>query len=193
MLVLWCKEYSFPANIYLFKFNIRNTARRCKICSKLTIKTLERRQWHRSSVFYCQLWTYFTPFTSIFIADLEEVNVSWVTLLTFLAIPNIDPIDTKQSIFEDPSSGSKYTIYFPCLSVSTSTIFSFSSDTIPHTVYEDRNMFINNSLDNISSFCTLSPVTFSWPATPNLKISSKILKSNTSFTLTKQKHWCNRW
>ena len=33
-----------PANIYLFKFNNRNTRKRCKICSKLTIKTLERRQ-----------------------------------------------------------------------------------------------------------------------------------------------------
>ena len=33
-----------PANIYLFKVNNRNTRKRCKICSKLTIKTSERRQ-----------------------------------------------------------------------------------------------------------------------------------------------------
>ena len=32
------------ANIYLFKFNNRNTRKRCEICSKLTIKTPERRQ-----------------------------------------------------------------------------------------------------------------------------------------------------
>jgi hypothetical protein len=31
----------------------------------------------------------------------------------------IEPIDTRQSIFEDPSKGSKQTIYFPCFSVST--------------------------------------------------------------------------
>ena len=33
-----------PANIYLFEFNNRNTRKSCKVCSKLTIKTLERRQ-----------------------------------------------------------------------------------------------------------------------------------------------------
>ena len=39
------------ANIYLFKVNNGNTRRRCKICSKLTIKDPKRRQWHRSSIF----------------------------------------------------------------------------------------------------------------------------------------------
>ena len=34
----------FPANIYLFKDNNRNSRKRCEICSKLTIKTPERRQ-----------------------------------------------------------------------------------------------------------------------------------------------------
>ena len=32
-----------PANIQLFKVNNRNTRKRCEICSKLTIKTPERR------------------------------------------------------------------------------------------------------------------------------------------------------
>ena len=32
-----------PADIYLFKINIKNTRKRCEICSKLT-KTPERRQ-----------------------------------------------------------------------------------------------------------------------------------------------------
>ena len=32
------------ANIYLFKVNNRNTRKMCKICSKLVIKTPERRQ-----------------------------------------------------------------------------------------------------------------------------------------------------
>ena len=32
-----------PAGIYLFKVNNRNTRTRCEICSKLTIKTPERR------------------------------------------------------------------------------------------------------------------------------------------------------
>ena len=37
------KEYSFPGNIYLFKVNNRDSRKRCEICSKLTIKTPERR------------------------------------------------------------------------------------------------------------------------------------------------------
>ena len=35
---------NFLANIYLFKVNNRNTRKRYEICSKLTIKILERRQ-----------------------------------------------------------------------------------------------------------------------------------------------------
>ena len=38
------------AGTYPLKFNNRNTSARCEICPKLTIKTLERRQWHRSIV-----------------------------------------------------------------------------------------------------------------------------------------------
>ena len=33
----------YPANVYLFKVNNRNTRNRCEICSKLIIKTPERR------------------------------------------------------------------------------------------------------------------------------------------------------
>ena len=40
-----------PAGIYLLKVNNRNTGKRCKICSKLTIKTRERRHWRRSGIF----------------------------------------------------------------------------------------------------------------------------------------------
>ena len=41
----------YPANIYLFKANNRNTRKRCEICSKLTTKTPERCHWRRSGVF----------------------------------------------------------------------------------------------------------------------------------------------
>ena len=40
----------FPCN-YLFKINNENTRTWCKICPKLTLKTLERRQWRRSGLF----------------------------------------------------------------------------------------------------------------------------------------------
>ena len=35
-----------PVGIYLLKVNNRNTRRRYEICSKLTIKIPERRQWY---------------------------------------------------------------------------------------------------------------------------------------------------
>ena len=40
-----------PAGVYLLKVNNRNTRKRCEICSKLTIKTPEQRQWRRCGVF----------------------------------------------------------------------------------------------------------------------------------------------
>ena len=41
----------FPAGIYLFRVKNRNSRTICEICSKLTIKTPERRQWRYSGVF----------------------------------------------------------------------------------------------------------------------------------------------
>ena len=37
-------------DLHLFKDNDRITRKRCKICSKLTIKTPERRQWRHSTL-----------------------------------------------------------------------------------------------------------------------------------------------
>ena len=41
--VINCNIPCYPAGIYLLKVNNRNTRTRCEICSKLTIKTPERR------------------------------------------------------------------------------------------------------------------------------------------------------
>ena len=38
-------KHRHPASMYLFKVNIRNTRKRCDICSKLTIKPPERRYY----------------------------------------------------------------------------------------------------------------------------------------------------
>ena len=40
-----------PAGNHMFKVNNRNTRTRYEICSKLAVKTSERRQWCRSGVF----------------------------------------------------------------------------------------------------------------------------------------------
>ena len=42
---VWGYFRPIPSYIYLFKVNNRNTRKSCEICSKLTIKTPERRQW----------------------------------------------------------------------------------------------------------------------------------------------------
>ena len=44
-------DTSIPAGNYMFKVNNRNIKTRLEICSDLTVKTPERRQWHRSSIF----------------------------------------------------------------------------------------------------------------------------------------------
>ena len=50
---------------------------RCEICTKLTIKTPER----RLALFWClccQLWAYFTPWLSVSIVNIEQVSAGWV-------------------------------------------------------------------------------------------------------------------
>ena len=44
-----------PVGIYLLKVNNRNTATRCELFSKLTIKTPERRHWRRTGIFIVDL------------------------------------------------------------------------------------------------------------------------------------------
>ena len=49
-----------------------------KKCSKLILKTPERRHWHHSGVFIVKFWTHFTPVSRVFIVEFKQVNVSWV-------------------------------------------------------------------------------------------------------------------
>ena len=65
----------FPGNIYLFKINNRNIRGRCEICAKVTIKTPERCEWRRSSVFIVS----FEHILHLFLfVDFEQINVCWV-------------------------------------------------------------------------------------------------------------------
>ena len=54
-----------PFNIYLFKVNNSNTRERCELCSKLTIKTPERRR-HRLLFLLLTLNIFYTLFKSLF-------------------------------------------------------------------------------------------------------------------------------
>ena len=46
-----CLTRSYPVDSYMLKVNKRNIRTGCEICSKLTIKTPEQRQWRHSGVF----------------------------------------------------------------------------------------------------------------------------------------------
>ena len=51
LLILKHHLLSITAGIYLPKVNNKNARTMCEICSKLTIKTPESRQWRRSGVY----------------------------------------------------------------------------------------------------------------------------------------------
>ena len=59
-------------NRYLFKVNDRNIRKGCEICSNLTLKTPERRQW------------LLITFSTVFIVDVEKGNICWVNVLNVL-------------------------------------------------------------------------------------------------------------
>ena len=69
----------YPANIYLFKASNRNTRKRCEICSKLTLKTPERRYW----LLLLTLNIFHTFFLVFFFVNFEQVNFSWVVSTYF--------------------------------------------------------------------------------------------------------------
>ena len=56
---------------YLLKVKNGNTRIMCEICSKLTIKTPERRNWRRSGVFIVNFEH------SVFIVNFEHVIAGW--------------------------------------------------------------------------------------------------------------------
>ena len=62
-----------PAGIYLVKVNNGNTIIMCKICSKLTIKTLEQHHCRRSGVFVAN----FTPCPTASIINFKHVIAGW--------------------------------------------------------------------------------------------------------------------
>ena len=77
---------SYPANIYMFKVNNRNTKKKCGICSELTIKTPEQHHYVQNNITDIVLvslllnltsftFSAATPFSSVSIVDFKQVNV----------------------------------------------------------------------------------------------------------------------
>ena len=68
---------NFIANFYLFKVNNKDTRETCKTCSKLTLKTPERRHWNRSGVFIVN----FEHISHLFLVFLLFISC-WIKPLT---------------------------------------------------------------------------------------------------------------
>ena len=66
-----------PTNIYLLKLNNINTRNTCEICSKLTIKTSQRRSNNVFIVNYEHISNLFLVFPTV---DFKQVNVCRVSL-----------------------------------------------------------------------------------------------------------------
>ena len=71
-----------PAMMYLLKVNNRNT-KECEICSELTIKIPERRQWRDVVlvILLLNLNIFCNFFCSVSIIDFGQVNADWVKFL----------------------------------------------------------------------------------------------------------------
>ena len=77
---LWVILFSINSNsagIYLLKVNNRNTRIRCEICSKLTIKIPERRQWDRSGIFIVHFEHISHLVSTVSIVNFEHVIAGW--------------------------------------------------------------------------------------------------------------------
>ena len=63
------KLFNIPSGIYLLKVNNRNTKTRCDMCSKLTVKKPEQRQWRHSVIFIVNFDHFITPCCSTSIVN----------------------------------------------------------------------------------------------------------------------------
>ena len=68
---------TIPVDVYLFNLYDGNTRTVCEICSKLTIKTSDRRSVTSLWCFYCYLWTDFTQCFGVFIVNTAQENAGW--------------------------------------------------------------------------------------------------------------------
>ena len=89
-------KFFIPAGNYMFKVKYRNTRTSCPICSKLTIKVPERRQWCWAGK--CRLGCFWT-IKKITEKNLNDLHTSFeclfVVTINFLKIDSIKYIATE--------------------------------------------------------------------------------------------------
>ena len=70
--------FTYPVDIYVLKVNNRSTRTRCEICSKLTIKTPERRNGKAQ---FTHSFGRITPCSSASIVNFEQVIAHYAVLV----------------------------------------------------------------------------------------------------------------
>ena len=88
----WLAQSSYPASNYMLKVNDRNTIQVVKICSKLTIKTPEQRQWRYSGVFNVNFEhiSYLFLVFLVSVVNFGQVNASWVASKRQTKFPSLN-------------------------------------------------------------------------------------------------------
>ena len=71
----------YPNDNYMFKISNRRTRTRCEICSKLTVKILERRQQRRSSIFIVNFERIYYLLLVFLLLTLNMKLAAWQLLL----------------------------------------------------------------------------------------------------------------
>ena len=115
----------YQANIYLLKFNNKNTRNRSEICSELAIKIPEGRHWRRSGVFIVN----FEHISHRFLVSVVEFKQAHVSLIITRDIIQA----YLKTFFQKPYkltylSNGLYSGTILC--VQTETVFLFSKVTI---------------------------------------------------------------
>ena len=88
-----------PASIYLFKVNKRNSGKGFEICSKLTIKTPERRHCRRSGVFIVKFENISHIFLVFLLLNLNKQMLAGTYAITFLVPKSIQEKLTMKKNF----------------------------------------------------------------------------------------------
>ena len=108
-----CSKANNPANIYLFKVNNRNTRKRCEICSKLTIKTPERRQSRPWDKRVLSTNFYFLRFLLELVCRCINYTLTTYTLLMLFSIVQNNQNKLVLSPFHSFLSEKKSSILYP--------------------------------------------------------------------------------
>ena len=137
----------------MFKVNYRNTRTVCKVCSKLTIKTLEWRHWRRSGVFIIK---FERVNDSGFLLSLLVLLYFFYCLIFFVIVFQ----KQKKSFTTFLISKKKFYLSFSCPAMKLKPLihvihsFKVSSETVPRFWLKPKWVcFLRKDFERLLIFC----------------------------------------